>query len=113
LDQERFWTDSFDSIPEFDTQMREIEATHIAQLDPFQVGPQPLTRIQLGRIGREPLQMDAVSRAVQQKGLDHVTVVDWGPIPNDDHATGHLPQQMLQKRDHVLQIDRTVPAGEI
>jgi hypothetical protein len=93
--------------------MREIEATHIAQLDPFQVGPQPLTRIQLGSIGREPLQMDSVRRAVRQKGLDHVTAVNWSSIPNDDHATGHLPQQMLQKGDDILRIESTVLAGEI
>ena len=94
LNQTRFSTDSFDSIPEFDTQMREIEATPMAPLDPFPVGPQPLTRIQLGRIGRESLQMEAVRRAVQQKSLDHVPAVDWSPLPKDDQATGHLPPQM-------------------
>jgi hypothetical protein len=93
--------------------MREIEATHITELDPFEVGPQPLTRIQLGSIGREPLQMDAVRCAVPQKRLDHVTAVNGGSIPNNDHATGDLPQQMLQKGDHVLRIDCTVLASEI
>jgi hypothetical protein len=84
LDQGRFSADSFDSIPEFDTQMREIDATHITPLDPFEVGPQSLTRIELGRIGREPLQMEAVRCAVPQKSLDYVTTVDRRPIPNDD-----------------------------
>ena len=113
MDQARFSADSFDSILEFNTQMREIDATHITQLDPFQVGPQPLTRIQLGRIGREPLQMDTVRRAVPQQRLDHVTAVNGGSIPKNDQATGDLPQHMLQKGDHVLRIDRTVLTGEI
>ena len=113
MDQARFSADSFDSILEFNTQMREIDATHITQLDPFQVGPQPLTGIELGRIGREPLQMDTVRRAVPQKRLGHVTAVNGGSIPNHDHATGDLPQQMLQKGDHVLRIDCTVLASEI
>ena len=112
MDQGRFSADSFDSIPEFDTQMREIDATHITQLDPFEVGPQSLTRIEPGRRGREPLQMEAVRCAVPQKRLDDVTAVDRRPIPNDDYATGHLPQQMRQKGDHVLRIDRTVLTGE-
>jgi hypothetical protein len=93
--------------------MREVEATHIAQLDPFEVGPQPLTRIQLGSIGREPFQMDAVSCAVRQKALDDTAAVNRSPIPNDDHAAGYLPQQMLQKGDDILRIDRMLLAGEI
>jgi hypothetical protein len=102
LDQARFSTDAFDSIPEFDTQMLEIEATDIAQFDPLEVSPEPLTGIQLGRIGRQPFQVNAVCRPVPQKRLDHLTAVDGGPIPDDHHAPGHLPQQMLQKGDHVL-----------
>ena len=92
MDEARFSTDAFDSIPELDMQMREIEATDIAQLDPFQVSPEPLTGIQLGRIGWKPLQVDAVRRAVPQKRLDHMTTVDGSPIPDDHHAPGHLPQ---------------------
>ena len=93
--------------------MREIEATHITELDPFEVGPQPLTRIQLRSIGREPLQMDPVGCAVCQTGLDHVTAVNGRPIPDDDHAAGYFPQQMRQKGDDILRIERTVLAGEI
>jgi hypothetical protein len=57
--------------------------------------------------------MDAVSRAVQQKSLDHVTAVDGGPIPHEDQTTGHLPPQMLPKGDPVLRMDRTLLAGAI
>src|SRR5262245_27137864 len=93
--------------------MREVEATHIAQFDPFEVGPQPLTRIQLGSIGWEPFQMDAMSGAVRQKALDYTAAVNRRPIPNDDHAAGYLAQQMLQKGDDIVRIERMILAGEI
>ena len=73
LENTWFSSHAFHGIADFVAQVREIEATNIAQLDPFQVGPQLLTTIQLGCIGLEPPQMDAVSRAVRQKSLNHVT----------------------------------------
>ena len=93
--------------------MREVEATHMAPLDPFEMSPQPLTRIQLGSIGREPFQMDTVSCAVRQKALDDTAAVNRSPIPNDTHAAGYLPQQRLQKGDDILRIDRMILAGAI
>ena len=57
--------------------------------------------------------MDAVSGAICQKALDDVAAVNRRPIPNDDHAAGYLPQQMLQKGDDILRIDRMILAGEI
>jgi hypothetical protein len=69
FDKAWFSTDSFDRIPEFAPEMGQIEATHMASLDPFEVGPQPLTRMQLRSIGRELLQVDPVGCAVRQKGL--------------------------------------------
>lgn len=94
-------------------QVREIEATHMAPLDPVEVGPPPLPRIQLGSVGREPFQMEAVSCAVRQKALDHATAVNRRPIPTGDHAAGYLPQQMLQKGTHIFRIDRMLLAGAI
>lgn len=85
----------------------------MAPLDPFEVGPYPLTGIPLRRRGREPLQRDAVRGAVPQQRRDYVTTVARRPSPHDDDATGHLPQPMLQKGDHVLRIDRTVLTGEL
>ena len=88
MDQARFSTDSFHNIPEAYTQIREVEATHITQLDPFQVGPQPLTRIELWRIGTEPLQMEEPCRSAEKPGP--CDCGGWGTIPHDDDATGHL-----------------------
>jgi hypothetical protein len=44
VDDLRLAAFSLDNIPEFDTQMRCIEATHMAPLDPFQLEPTPLPR---------------------------------------------------------------------
>ena len=48
MDEARFSTNLFHRVAPFSTQVREVDTTLIASLDPFAVGPQPLTRIQLG-----------------------------------------------------------------
>jgi hypothetical protein len=42
----------------------DVEAADIAQLDPFELLPEPLARVELRGIGREPLQMQALGGAI-------------------------------------------------
>ena len=93
--------------------MRAVEAAHLAPLDPFEMGPQPLTRIQLGSIGREPFPRETVRGALRQQALEDTAAVHRSPIPNDDHAAGYLPPQMLQNGDDILRMDRMILAGDI
>jgi hypothetical protein len=85
--------------------MREIEATHIAQLDPFEICPEALDRVQLRGIGRKPLYLDPLSRAIGQERCDEVTAVNRCPILEEQQRAGHLAQQVLQKRDDIGGID--------
>ena len=57
FDQAWLAPDPFDSIPEFGSQVREIETTDIAQFGPLELLPEAFTRVQLRGIGRQPLQV--------------------------------------------------------
>jgi hypothetical protein len=63
LDEAWFSPDPFHRSPEFAPQMREMKAA-VAQLDPFELLPDTLVRIQLWGIGRQTLEMKAMRRAV-------------------------------------------------
>jgi hypothetical protein len=109
----RFSTDPFDGIAEFAAEMGQIETAHIAELDPFEVTPEPFAGIQLGGISRQALYVKPLSRSIGQERLDDTAAMDRGAIPDDDHAAGHLPQHMLQEGHHVLRMDGTILTVEI
>jgi hypothetical protein len=93
--------------------MRNIEAAHITELDPFELLPEPLARIRLRRIRRQALQMKALRCAIGQELPDDMTPVNGGSVPENDHSPWDFTQQMLKKGDHVGGVDRTVLAMEI
>ena len=93
--------------------MAAIEAAHMAQLDPLQLSLEPLARIQLRRIGGQPLDLEAGHRALGQERCDDVTAVNRSPIPDDHHTARHLTEPMRQKRDDVFRGDGAVLAMEI
>src|SRR5262245_64292155 len=57
-------------------------AAGIAQLDPLQVVPDALVRIQIGRIARQDLQLEAGGSATGQEVLDRLAGGDRRPIPD-------------------------------
>jgi hypothetical protein len=52
--------------------------------------------------------VEALRRAIGQELFDHVTAMNWGPIPDEHHAAGHLAQQMLKKGDHILRVEGVI-----
>jgi hypothetical protein len=54
FDQARFSSDPFHRVAQFYTEMRDIEAAHIAQVDPFELLPEAFTRVQLQGIAWQP-----------------------------------------------------------
>jgi hypothetical protein len=94
LDKTRFIPHSFHRIAQFFPSMWDIEAAYIAELNPFELLPEPLARVELRGIGRQALQMEVV-RAVREKLLDGVAAVNGRAIPDDHHPARHLAQQML------------------
>jgi hypothetical protein len=93
--------------------MREIAATHMAQLDPFEIGPEALDRVQLRGRGRKPLSLDPLSRAMGQERCDEVTAVNRCPLPAEQQRAGHLAPQGLQKRDDIGGIEALLLAMNI
>jgi hypothetical protein len=75
--------------------------------------PEALLRVQLWGIGRQAFQVEALRRAVGQERFDGVAAVDRRAIPDEDHPAGHLPQQVLEKRDHGVSVDGAVLAVEV
>src|ERR687896_671541 len=69
-DQVWFSTDSLHRLPYFVRQMWDIEAAHMAELVPLQLLPEPFAGGQLGGIGWQALQMQALCRATCQELLD-------------------------------------------
>ena len=94
-------------------QMWEVEAAQIAQLHAFELLPESLARVQLRGVGWQALQMDARRRTTGQELFDGVTAMDRGAIPDEDHAAGHLAQQVRQEGDHIRRVERAVLTVEI
>ena len=113
LDDARLPPHTFDGITEFAAQVWDIDATDVAQFDPFELLPEPLARVQLRGIRWEPLQMQPPCGAMRQELLDGVAAVDGGAVPDDDHGAGHLAQQVLEKLDDVVRVDGVVLAAEV
>ena len=59
--------------------MREIDAAQVAQLDPFELLPEALPRVELRGIGWQAFQVEPLRRAIGQKLANDVTAVDRGP----------------------------------
>ena len=81
--------------------MGEIDAAQVAQLDPFELLPEALPRVQLWGMGRQAFRVQPLRRPIRQEGLDDMTAVDRRPIPDDDHAAGHLTQEVFQEGHHI------------
>src|ERR671917_2601458 len=93
--------------------MRQVNTTDVAQLDPFELLPEALPRVELWGIGWQAFQVDPLRRAIGQKLANDVTAVDRGPIPDQDQAAGYLAQQVLQEGHHVRRAHRVILTLEI
>jgi hypothetical protein len=113
LDDPWFATDAFDGIAELLPEVMKVEATQVPQLDPFELLPNALVRIQLRGIRGQALQMEPLGRSVGQELFDEMAAVNGGAIPDNDHTTGDLPQHMLQEGYHVLRIEGALLDVEI
>jgi hypothetical protein len=98
-------TDPLDGVAEFSPEMRELEATPMAQLDPLEMCPEARDRVQLRGVGWQPLDLEPLSRAIREAFLDAMTAVHRRPIPEEPQAAGHLAPQVLQQGDHITGID--------
>jgi hypothetical protein len=106
-------TNALHRITYFLRQMGDVETAHVAKLNAFQLLPEPFAGVQLGGIGGQALQVQALCRTPRQELLDDTAAMDRCPIPDEDQAAGHLAQQVLQKPDHVVRVDGVILAVEV
>ena len=57
-------------------QVGQVGAADVAELDAFEVGPDAFVRIEIGRVARQPLQLQALGRSSLQEVLDRLALVD-------------------------------------
>jgi hypothetical protein len=89
------------SEPELASQMREILAADVAQLDVLEVGPDALVGVQVRRVAGESLQLEAPGCPLGQEVLDRLATMDRGAVPQDQELAGKVPQQVLQEADDI------------
>src|SRR5438270_679726 len=89
--------------------MSQITTTDIPQLDVFEVGPDPLIGVEIKRIARQRLQMDALCPALPQELLDHLAAMNGRAIPEDQERARQVTEQMPQEDDHLLAMEGYLP----
>ena len=94
-------------------QMGEIEAADIAELNPFELRPEPLIRVQFRSVSREAFDVQPLRRAIRQEVFDDVTAVNGRAIPDDHQAARHLAQQVFEKRHDVGSMEGTLLAVKV
>src|SRR5258707_8979492 len=87
--------------PQRAVEFREVLATEVAQLATFQVVPDPFDRVEIRRVARKLLQMDAFGGASSQEVLDGLAAVNGGSIPDDEEFAAHLAHDQAQETDHL------------
>jgi hypothetical protein len=85
-------------------QMGDVDAADMAQLHPFELLPEALARVQLRRLGGEPLQVEALGCPIGQERLDDLTTVNGGTVPDDDHPAWDFTQQVCSVREPSIRI---------
>src|SRR5918999_6616119 len=81
---------------------------NILQLHPLQVVPDPLTRVQLGGISGQLLQMDSLPSRAGQEGFDRLAAVDGAAIPDDQQPHRDVGGQLLQEPCRIYPLEGPV-----
>ncbi len=66
---------------------------------PFSMSPHMFHRVQFRRIARKPVDMQA--RLLGQERLDVPAPVDFTAIPNNEHMSSQMKQQLVQERNDI------------
>jgi hypothetical protein len=86
--------------PQREVEFREVLATEVAQLATFQGVPDPFDRVEIRRVARQLLQMEAFGGAARQEVLAGLAAVTGGSIPDDEEFAAHRAQEQAQEPHH-------------
>jgi hypothetical protein len=113
VDETWFAPHPFHGVAQGPAELRKMETADMASFDPFELLPEALIGVQLRGVGRQALQMEAFGGPMGQEFHDGMATMNRRALPDADHAARHLPQQVLETRDHVCRSDRAVLAVEV
>jgi hypothetical protein len=83
-------------IPEFIT----VVTTHVLEFNLFEILPDALDWVQIGRVARQALNVDVTGGTLRQESFD-LTIVDRGTVPHNQQLRADLPLELLEKADHI------------
>ena len=78
------------------SEMSEVLAADVAQLDALEVAPDALIRVEVRGVPGELLQADTAGAALGQEILDRLATVDRCAVPDDQELAGDLTEEVLE-----------------
>lgn len=90
-------------------QVVQVRAAQVPQLDPLEVLPHPFVRVEVGRVGRQPLQMYGRRAAIGQVVLDRPAMVNGRAVPDDQQPLGDITPEVAQEEDALRPGQRVAP----
>ena len=79
----------------------QIGAAHVPQLNVFEIGPDTLMRVEIGRVAWQLLQLEPFGSALGQEVFDRLTAMDRRPIPEHQELAGQVSQEVAQEQHHI------------
>jgi len=104
--------DPLGGLPKSDFQLAQVAGREVGQLYLLQIPPHPFVRIEFGGVGRKVLQAEASSLIVHEAS-DRGGLVGLHIVPDKDDSTGHMPEQMPQKHEHLRSGDGAAANQEV
>jgi hypothetical protein len=86
-------------------ELGQVAAAPVAQLDLFQVAPDPLVRVRVRGVTGQGFEVQAPGRAVGQEVLDDLAPMDRGAIPDDQELAREVAQQVPEEAHHVRALE--------
>jgi hypothetical protein len=94
---------------EFLAQVPQVPAADVPQLDPLEVIPDALVRVQLRRVAGQLLQADALGPAPGQEVLDRLPAMDRRAVPDHQQLAGDVAEQVPEEADDVRALGGPLP----
>jgi hypothetical protein len=72
----------------------QIGAAHVPQLDAFEIRPDTLIRVEIGRVARQLFQAQSLGSTLRQEVFEGLTAMNRRPVPEHQQLAGHVAQQV-------------------
>lgn len=92
---------------QFTAKMTQVGAADVAQLDPFQILPDALIRVEVGGVARQLLKMHTLCATLGQEVLDGLAAMNGGAVPNNEQPSSDTSQEVLQEDDDIIALKRS------